>query len=120
MLPAAPTPLPPTPRRTGCRDVSEFQTAGVIGEGTYGVVTRARDPLSGQQVALKKMNFRGEEDGFPIWGVREIMALQCLRHPNVVGFQEVVTSRPSDANRGLGDVFLVFEYLETDLARLLR
>jgi hypothetical protein len=117
----SPPPAPAPPRRSGCRDVTEFQALECIGEGTYGVVTRARDPAhGGRLVALKKIRLTGETEGFPAWAVREVAALQALRHPNVVALHEVATSRPTDANRGLGDVFLVFEYVEADMAGLLR
>jgi serine/threonine protein kinase len=124
--PPPPPPVPPVPqapappRRLGSRDVTEFHSLDRIGEGTYGTVTRARDPRTGRLVALKKIRLVGETEGFPAWAVREITALQLLRHPNVVCLQEVATSRPSDQNRGLGDVFLVFEYVENDLAGLIR
>ncbi len=38
-----------------CRFVSEFEKLNRIGEGTYGIVYRARDTRSGEIVALKKM-----------------------------------------------------------------
>lgn len=38
-----------------CRFVSEFEKLNRIGEGTYGIVYRARDTRTGEIVALKKM-----------------------------------------------------------------
>ena len=38
-----------------CRSVSEFEKLNRIGEGTYGIVYRARDSATGCIVALKKM-----------------------------------------------------------------
>lgn len=38
-----------------CRPVTEFEKLNRIGEGTYGVVYRARDTVSNKVVALKKL-----------------------------------------------------------------
>ena len=46
-----------------------------MGEGTYGIVYRARDTKSGEVVALKKMRMEREKDGMPVSGLREISIL---------------------------------------------
>ena len=48
-----PVKLPQHPVLGACRSVSEFEKLNRIGEGTYGVVYRARDLKSGEIVALK-------------------------------------------------------------------
>ena len=94
--------------------------AAPLGEGTFGVVTEAVDPASGRRVVLKKVKFEAETNGFPLCSLREIKALRaCAPHANIVRLLEVVTSPPSDRNRQLGDVYLVFEYVDGDLAGLL-
>merc|ERR1711881_770193 len=79
-----------------CRFVTEFEKLNRIGEGTYGIVYRARDTKTGEIVALKKMRMEREKDGIPISGMREI----------TVG-------------RSLESMFLVMLYCEQDLASLL-
>ena len=91
--PALPSPLL-SPRLTGCRDANEFEVLAKIGEGTFGVVTRARDPRTGELVALKKIKFIEQWKDFPITTMREIRALRQLRHPNVVELKEVVVTAP--------------------------
>ena len=82
-------------RRTKCRDVSEFQVLDTIGEGTYGVVSRARDPSTGSLVALKKVKLTAETEGFSMLAIRELEGLQALRpHPNMVHLH-VSVPRPS-------------------------
>lgn len=44
-----------------CRFVSEFEKLNRIGEGTYGIVYRARDTKTGEIVALKKMRMEREK-----------------------------------------------------------
>ncbi|XP_042571733.1 cyclin-dependent kinase 10 isoform X2 [Cyprinus carpio] len=84
-----------------------------IGEGTYGIVYRARDTRTNEIVALKKVRMDKEKDGIPISSLREINLLLRLRHPNIVELKEVVVGSH------LESLFLVMSYCEQDLASLL-
>lgn len=55
-----------------------------VGEGTYGVVYKARDRVSGEIVALKRIRLESEDEGIPSTAIREIALLKELQHPNVV------------------------------------
>lgn len=55
-----------------------------IGEGTYGVVYKARNKKTGKFVALKKIRLESEEEGVPSTAIREISLLKELQHPNIV------------------------------------
>ena len=55
-----------------------------IGEGTYGVVYKARNKNTGQLVALKKIRLENQEEGVPSTAIREISLLKELKHPNIV------------------------------------
>lgn len=55
-----------------------------IGEGTYGVVYKAKDRVSEQIVALKRIRLEAEDEGIPSTAIREISLLKELRHPNIV------------------------------------
>jgi len=96
-----------------CRPVTEFEKLNRIGEGTYGVVYRARDTVSNEIVALKKVRMEREKDGIPLSGLREISLLLNLEHKNIVQLKEVVVGKHLDS------IFLVMEYCEQDLASLL-
>uniref|UniRef100_A0A8D3CN78 Cyclin dependent kinase 10 n=1 Tax=Scophthalmus maximus TaxID=52904 RepID=A0A8D3CN78_SCOMX len=96
-----------------CRSVREFEKFNRIGEGTYGIVYRARDTKSDEIVALKKVRMDKERDGIPISSLREITLLLRLRHPNIVELKEVVVGSQ------LESLFLVMSYCEQDLASLL-
>jgi hypothetical protein len=71
-----------------CIDVSKrFEKIGRVGEGTYGVVYKARDKNNnGELVALKRcIPHHESSDGFPLTTLREISALRlCSHHPNIV------------------------------------
>ena len=56
------------------RNVSEFEKMNRVGEGTYGVVYRARDTKSGEIVALKRVRMDREKDGMPVSGLRDDIA----------------------------------------------
>lgn len=96
-----------------CRSVSDFEKLNRIGEGTYGIVYRARDLKSGEIVALKKIRMEKEKEGLPICSVREISILMRMRHKNIVELMDVVVGRD------LENMFLVMQYCEQDLASLI-
>ena len=55
-----------------------------VGEGTYGVVYKARDTYTKEIVALKKIRLENEEEGMPSTAMREISLLNELKHHNIV------------------------------------
>jgi cyclin-dependent kinase 12/13 len=75
-------------------------------------VYRARDTVSGRIVALKKVRFDNLEPESVKFMAREILILRKLDHPNVIKLEGLVTSRMSCS------LYLVFEYMEHDLAGL--
>jgi len=96
-----------------CRFVTEFEKLNRIGEGTYGIVYRAKDTKTGEIVALKKMRMEREKDGIPVSALREISILLSCDHENIVTMKEITVGR------SLESMFLVMEYCEQDLASLL-
>ena len=81
-----------------------------IGQGTYSTVYRARDLDSNKIVALKKVRFANMDPESVRFMAREILILRRLDHPNVMKLEGLITSRVS------GSLYLVFEYMEHDLA----
>ncbi|RDX86053.1 putative serine/threonine-protein kinase, partial [Mucuna pruriens] len=96
-----------TPRRA-----NTFEKLAKIGQGTYSNVYKARDLVTGKIVALKKVRFDNLEAESVKFMAREILVLRRLDHPNVVKLEGLVTSRISSS------LYLVFEYMEHDLAGL--
>lgn len=75
----------------GCRSVYAYEKLNHIEEGSYGVVSRAREKETGDIVALKKLKMDQEKNGFPITSLREIKTLMTVgNHPNIVRVREIV------------------------------
>lgn len=104
--------------------------------GAYGIVYRARDQTNGSYVALKKIRISLCADGIPMTTLREISLLKNLdsyNHPHIVKWVTAsafdissrliaksfrlldVIHRRGDRDNHL-ELYLVFEYLERDLA----
>ncbi|KAF4520966.1 hypothetical protein B566_EDAN011602 [Ephemera danica] len=88
-----PGPMAPGGKDWGERCVDVFEMIAQIGEGTYGQVYKARDNISKELVALKKVRLENEKEGFPITAVREIKILRQLNHANIVNLREIVTDK---------------------------
>ncbi|MGH0157443.1 UNVERIFIED_CONTAM: hypothetical protein FKN15_033708 [Acipenser sinensis] len=67
-----------------------FQKVEKIGEGTYGVVYKAKNKQTGETVALKKIRLDTETEGVPSTAIREISLLKELSHPNIVKAPEIL------------------------------
>ena len=80
-----------------------------LGEGTYGIVYKARDKDTQKICALKKIRLDSEDEGVPSTAIREISLLKELQHPNIVCLQDVVHSE--------NKLYLVFEFLDHDLKK---
>jgi len=80
-----------------------------IGEGTYGVVYKAKDVTTNQFVALKKIRLEAEDEGVPSTAIREISLLKELNDDNIVRLLDIVHADQK--------LYLVFEFLDVDLKR---
>ncbi|KAK4778443.1 hypothetical protein SAY86_005971 [Trapa natans] len=90
-----------------------FEKLEKIGQGTYSTVFRAREVETGKMVALKKIRFDNFQPESIRFMAREIIILRRLDHPNILKLEGIITSRLSS------NIYLVFEYMEHDLAGLI-
>jgi cyclin-dependent kinase len=91
--------------------MERYQKMEKIGEGTYGVVYKAKDRVTGEIIALKKIRLEAEDEGIPSTAIREISLLKELQHPNIVRLYDVVHTERK--------LTLVFEFLDQDLKKYL-
>lgn len=96
-----------------CRSVESFKKLNKIEEGTYGVVYRAQEKVTGEVVALKQLKLEREREGFPVTSLREISALMTCKHPNIVNIREVVMGSKMD------QVYIVMDFIDHDLRGLM-
>ncbi|KAF2713512.1 glycoside hydrolase family 18 protein [Pleomassaria siparia CBS 279.74] len=92
--------------------MENYQKMEKIGEGTYGVVYKARDLTTKDHriVALKKIRLEAEDEGVPSTAIREISLLKEMNDPNIVRLFNIVHA---DGHK----LYLVFEYLDLDLKK---
>ncbi|XP_037069377.1 cyclin-dependent kinase 6-like [Pollicipes pollicipes] len=104
------------------RQATNYEEIGMIGNGAYGTVFKARDLRNeGQMVALKKIRVRLSDEGVPMSTLREIATLRQLEkseHPNIVRLLDICHGQRSEQGNQL-ILVLVFEHVDQDLAAYL-
>ncbi|KAG5470738.1 hypothetical protein LSCM1_01987 [Leishmania martiniquensis] len=88
-----------------------YETLGILGEGTYGVVVKARSRITGKLVAIKRFKQTEQDEHVRKTSTREVRMLQLLRHPNVIRLEDVF--------RREGKLYLVFEFVSNTILQLL-
>lgn len=104
--------------------LGEFEVIKKIGQGTFGVVQKARNRKTKQLVALKQLINHSAKEGFPITAMREITILKNLEHKNVLKitgmiYEEAKADSPEDAVRQRGCFYTISPYMSLDLVGLL-
>jgi len=87
--------------------MEKYKRTKKLGEGTYGIVYKAENVYTGEEVALKAIRLESEEEGVPCTAIREISLLKELDHPNVVRLIEII--------HDVDKLTLVFEFCDQDL-----
>jgi len=89
--------------------LDKYEKLQKIGEGTYGVVYKAKNKETGQFIALKKIRLENEDEGIPSTAIREISILKEMIHSTIVSLLDVVNYD--------NKLYLVFEFLDQDLKK---
>ncbi|KAI8442357.1 hypothetical protein MSG28_005879 [Choristoneura fumiferana] len=89
--------------------MEDFLKIEKIGEGTYGVVYKGKNKVTGQFVAMKKIRLEADDEGIPSTAIREISLLKELNHPNIVKLEDVLMEESR--------LYLIFEFLSMDLKK---
>jgi len=88
-----------------------YETLGVLGEGTYGVVVKARHKETQQLVAIKKFKESEDDEHVRKTSLREIRMLKNLRHFHIVNLLEVFRRKQK--------LYLVFEFIDRTILELI-
>ena len=90
-----------------------FTVQEVLGKGSYGVVCQAIDNLTGQRVAIKRIqNIFGVHVLDATRILREIKLLRLLKHPDLVEIRHIILPKNP---RTFNEIYVVFELMEFDL-----
>ncbi|XP_009564448.2 cyclin-dependent kinase-like 2 [Cuculus canorus] len=84
--------------------MDKYQPLDIVGEGSYGMVTKCRNAETGQVVAVKKFLETEEDAAVRKIALREIKLLKQLRHENLVNLLEVFKKKKH--------WYLVFEFVD--------
>ncbi|TYZ59700.1 hypothetical protein PybrP1_007917 [[Pythium] brassicae (nom. inval.)] len=95
---------------------SRYTLVRLLGKGSYGQVAEAFDSVRQTKVAIKKIHnvFDQEIDCKRLY--REIYILRHLSHPQVIHLVDVI---PPENYDSFSDLYLVFDFLDTDLHKLI-
>ncbi|KAH7554628.1 hypothetical protein ACOSQ2_028086 [Xanthoceras sorbifolium] len=116
--------------------MEKYEKLEKVGEGTYGKVYKAKDKATGQLVALKKTRLEMDEEGIPPTALREVSLLQllsqslyvvrllCVEHvdsstDSSSSLKTTATDSSSPMSNNKSNLYLVFEYLDTDLKKFI-
>ena len=105
----------PPKRKSLIEEMAErYQKMEKLGQGTYGIVYKAKDMQSNCFVAIKKIMLEQASEGIPSTAMREIVVLKELDHPGVVELREVVYVPKEKV------LHLIFEYLDYDMKKFMK
>ncbi|KAK3182842.1 hypothetical protein Dsin_030128 [Dipteronia sinensis] len=82
-------------------------TNTILGEGSFGIVSKYEDCYTGDIVAIKKIKIKNPLEGIPSSVVREVSLMRELDHENIIRLLDVLSSKES--------IDLVFEFMDGDL-----
>jgi mitogen-activated protein kinase 1/3 len=80
------------------------------------VVCSAKNALTGEKVAIKKIGNAFDNLTDARRTLREIKLLRHLRHENIIAVRDIMKSTKDRFN----DVYLVYELMDTDLHQIIR
>jgi len=84
--------------------MDKYENLGVVGEGSYGIVSKVKHKPTGRVVAIKKFIESEDDKNVRKIALREVRALRKLKHDNLVALLEVFRRKKR--------LYLVFEYVD--------
>ena len=96
---------------------ARYHITGLLGNGAYGVVVKARDTLEDRDVAIKKCVGIFRSRVIATRSLREIKLLQFLDHENVVKILDL--DIPSDLDN-FQDLYIVLEMVPANLESVIQ
>jgi cyclin-dependent kinase-like len=91
--------------------MNKYEVIGIVNEGAYGIVYKAKNKETNEYVAIKKFKETDEDEIVRKTTLREVKVLRMIKHHNVVQLREAFKRK--------GRLFLVFEYCDNNLLEIL-
>lgn len=89
------------------KNYDDFDIVEKLGEGAYGVVSKAIFKPTGGVYAIKKVKLDQGRDGIPATTIREVALLKRCTHPNIVKLFSIIYQKEN--------LHLVFELVKEDM-----
>nr|GMD12481.1 mitogen-activated protein kinase homolog NTF6 [Ipomoea batatas] len=88
-----------------------------VGRGAYGMVCCARNAVTKEEVAIKKIGNAFDNRIDAKRTLREIKLLSHMGHENIIKIKDII--RPPEREK-FNDVYIVYELMDTDLHQIIR
>ena len=69
--------------------MNKYEVLGIVNEGAYGIVYKAKNKETGEYVAIKKFKETDDDEIVRKTTLREVKVLRMIKHPNVVQLKEL-------------------------------
>jgi serine/threonine protein kinase len=90
-----------------------YECQRIVGVGAFGTVCAALDTITGEEVAIKKINNATENLQEAQQTIRELRILKGLCHDNIIAIKDVL--RPADSQ--IQDIYIVTKLMDMDLRK---
>jgi serine/threonine protein kinase len=94
-----------------------FDVQEILGSGAYGIVVSARDTITGERVAVKKIEKAFEHSTFTKRTLRELKIMRLLSHENVLSIKHIQLPKSREE---FDEIYVMMELMETDLSSIIK
>ena len=96
---------------------NRYEIVEPVGTGAYGVVVQALDTVTGQHVAIKKIEKGLEHPTLAKRTLRELKILRLIQHENIM---PIITIQLPLSRHQFEEIYVVSELMETDLTSIIK
>lgn len=94
-----------------------YSIIDTVGRGAYGVVVAAKNNLTGEMVAIKKIQKAFDHKIFAKRTLRELKIMRLLDHENILKLRKILLPR---SRKDFEDIYLVMDLVEGDLYSIIK